>query len=379
MDTRIKGYIKENEELLFKTLKELCLIPAPSNFETKRAEYCKNWLEKNGAMGVYIDDSLNAVFPYNCENSNEITVIAAHTDTVFPDMEPLPYREDEENIYCPGVGDDTASVVVLLMTAKFFLENKTEAPKGILFVFNSCEEGLGNLKGTRKIFENYSDRVAQFITFDNAMNHIANRSVGSHRFEVEVKTNGGHSYLDFGNDNAIAELSKLVNKIYKIEVPEIENSKTSYNVGTIEGGTSVNTIAQSAKMLCEYRSDNAECLAIMKNKFNEIFESSNADITVTLVGDRPCMSSDIDIAKVDKMAYTARGIVEKTAGIKVEYHSSSTDCNIPLSLGIPSVCIGVSNWHGIHTREEWIEKKSLPVGLEVGLKLALAFIGKEEN
>lgn len=373
MDTRIKDYIKYNEELLFKTLKDLCLIPAPSGFEKERAEYCKNWLEKIGAKGVYIDDALNTVFPYNCEDGDEITVFAAHTDTVFPDMEPLPYREDEENIYCPGVGDDTASVAILLMTAKFFLENKIEAPKGILFVFNSCEEGLGNLKGTRKIFENYIGRVAQFITFDNAMNHIAHRSVGSHRYEVEVKTIGGHSYLNFGNDSAIAELSKLVSLIYAIEVPKIGESKTSYNVGTIEGGTSVNTIAQSAKMLCEYRSDNAECLDIMKNKFAEIFTSSNADLTVNLVGDRPCMSSNIDIKKVDKMVETAIKIVEETAGIEVELHSSSTDCNIPLSLGIPSVAIGVSNWHGIHTREEWIDKKSLPTGLEIAIKSVIAF------
>lgn len=374
---KIKEYIKKNEELLFKTLKELCLIPAPSGYEKERAEYCKNWLEKNGAKDVYIDDALNTVFPYNCEKNDDITVFAAHTDTVFPDMEPLPYREDEENIYCPGVGDDTASVVVLLMAAKFFLENKIEAPKGILFVFNSCEEGLGNLKGTRKIFEDYKGRVSKFVSFDNAMNHIAHRSVGSHRYEVEVKTVGGHSYMNFGNDNAIVELSKLVGKIYEIEVPEIGESKTSYNVGTIEGGTSVNTIAQSAKMLCEYRSDNAECLDIMKNKFSDIFASSSAELTVNLVGDRPCMSSDIDIAKVDKMVESATNIVEQTAGIKVELHSSSTDCNIPLSLGIPSVAVGVSNWHGIHTRAEWIEKASLPTGLEIAIKSVITF-GKGE-
>lgn len=372
METKIKPFINENSTLFFKTLKELCLIPAPSGLETKRAEYCKKWLEDIGAKDVYIDDALNVVFPYNCDNNNEILVVAAHTDTVFSDMEPLPYREDNDNIYCPGVGDDTASVVVLLMTAKFFLENNILPKNGILFAFNSCEEGLGNLKGTRKIFEAYKDRIAQFVSFDNAINHIAHRSVGSHRYEVEVKTDGGHSYLNFGNSNAIVELSKLVSRIYDIEIPKIGDSKTSYNVGTIEGGTSVNTIAQSAKMLCEYRSDNAECLEIMKKKFEEIF-SLNANVSVTIVGERPCMRSDIDIVKVDAMVETAKEIVEKTAGIKAEYHSSSTDCNIPLSLGIPAVCVGVSNWHGIHTREEWVEKASLPVGLEIAIKSVVAF------
>ena len=115
----------------------------------------------------------------------------------------------------------------------------------------------------------------------------------------------------------------------------------------------------------------------MKNKFAEIFASSKADLSVNLVGDRPCMSSDIDIQKVDEMVETATKIVEETAGIEVELHSSSTDCNIPLALGIPSVTIGVSNWHGIHTREEWIEKASLPTGLHIAIKSVITF-GKGE-
>ena len=132
MNENIKKYIAENSELMYQTLKELCLIPAPSHFEHKRAEYCRNWLTEQGATGVYIDEALNVIFPINCSKSNEITVFAAHTDTVFPDTESMPYCDDGEKIFCPGVADDTASVVILLLTAKYFVENKILPQKGIM-------------------------------------------------------------------------------------------------------------------------------------------------------------------------------------------------------------------------------------------------------
>jgi len=105
MQKLIKDYIAENTELLYSTLKDLCLIPAPSHFEHERAKYCKAWLEKYGAKGVYIDEAQNTIFPLNCDGSNEITVFAAHLDTVFPDKEPLPYSDDGVNVYCPGCSE----------------------------------------------------------------------------------------------------------------------------------------------------------------------------------------------------------------------------------------------------------------------------------
>ena len=370
MENGLKKYIAENEKLMFETLKELCGIPAPSHFEHKRAEYCKEWLERNGAEGVYIDEALNAVFPLNCEGSNEITVFEAHTDTVFPDMEPMPYVDDGEKVHCPGVGDDTASVVVLLLMAKYFVEKKLVPKEGILFVCNSCEEGLGNLKGTRQIFKDYEGRVKQFVTFESGLNVMRNQCVGSHRYEVEVLTEGGHSFSKFGNENAIAALSKMVAEIYQIEVPKKEGTKTTYNVGTISGGTSVNTIAQNAKMLCEYRSDDRECLAVMQEKFEAIFAAANTEkvrVNVNKVGDRPC--SNIDSSKIEAMISLVAPMIEEVSGQKIKLCSSSTDCNIPLSLGIAAICVGVNNLSGAHTREEWVEKASLIPGLEIALRM----------
>ncbi len=375
----LKQYCKEAYKLMLDTLRELCAIPAPSHFEHERAAYCKKWLENIGAKNVHIDEALNVIYPLGCDDSNEITVFVAHTDTVFPDMQPMPYHDDGERIHCPGVGDDTGGLTVLLAMAKYFTENNIVPEKGIMFVCNSCEEGLGNLKGTRQLFRDFDGRIARFISFDSeALDSVADRCVGSHRYEVEVLTEGGHSWVKFGVENAIANLAGIIGKIYDIALPEKENSKTTFNVGEISGGTSVNTIAQNAKMLCEYRSEDAECLAYMEKKFAEIFEAALTEdvrVVVKRVGERPC--GIVPDEKIEELRRVLVPIIEAISGNKAHFRSSSTDCNIPLSLGIPAICIGVCVHSGSHTREEWLEKKSLIRGLELAVRAGLAFSGAE--
>ena len=369
----MKNFIDKNYEETLQIIRDLCRIPAPSGKEEKRAQFCLEWLKKNGAEGAYIDDALNVVFPHNCDGSNEITVFVAHTDTVFPDTDPMPFSEDEDKMYSPGVGDDTASVAVLMTMAKYLMSKNIVPENGFLIVLNSCEEGLGNLKGTRQIMKDYNGRVKQFVSFDSfSLERIHKTCVGSHRYEVEVNCEGGHSFGKFGAKNAIAELSKIITEIYSIEVPKIGDSKTTYNVGTIVGGTSVNTISQSAKMLCEYRSDNSECLDIMKKRFEEIFskaKSNDVQVSVKTVGERPC-EKGVDVQKKDALSNLCKKIAEEVTGKTAVFDSASTDCNIPLSMGIPAICIGVFCGYGAHTREEWIDKKSLRKGLEIGLKTA---------
>ena len=365
----ISTFVQRHQFELLNLIKTLCGIPAPSGLEHARAVFCKAWLTENGAENVVIDEARNVLFSVNCEGSDNITVLAAHTDTVFPDKEPLPYFEDEEVIRCPGVFDDTASVAILLLVAKYLMQEEIKPKDGLMLVFNSCEEGLGNLAGTRRLFADYAGRIGRFITLDANLGVINDRTVGSHRFEVTLRTNGGHSYGAFGEKNAIAELSKIISKIYEIEVPKEGDSKTTYNVGLIEGGTSVNTIAQSAKMLCEYRSDNLSCLGQMEEKFAEIFFTAELenDITVERVGERPCAAEEE--AGMDELVALCRDVTESVLGEQVAFVPSSTDCNIPRSLGIPAVCIGVARGHGAHTREEWLEKPSLALGLEIALRL----------
>lgn len=144
----------------------ICQIPAPSNHEEKRAAFCKEWLEKQGAKNVTIDKALNVVYPINCEGSDEIVAVMAHSDTVFPDMEPMPLRIEDGKIFSPGIGDDTANVAIMLMIVKFILENRL-IPKGaVMFVVDAGEEGLGNLKGCRQIMEDYAGRIKEVLALD---------------------------------------------------------------------------------------------------------------------------------------------------------------------------------------------------------------------
>ena len=373
----IREFAQKNYEMTLDIVRDLCMIPAPSYMEDRRAEYCKKWLENAGANGVYIDSAKNVIFPLNCEGSNKITVIAAHTDTVFPDTESYPeYKEDDERIYCPAVGDDTARVAVVMMCAKYFIDNNILPEKGILFVLNSCEEGLGNLVGTRQLFKDYDGRIRDFLTVDANIGGYIDLAVGSHRYEIEIRTEGGHSYSKFGNKNAIAVLSEMIAEIYKINVPKKEGAKTTYNVGTIEGGTSVNTIAQSAKMLCEYRSNDRECLEIMKGHFERIFEAAKSDgveVIINKVGDRPC-KGEVDAAQEQRLIAAYAKAVKETTGGEVVGVPASTDANIPMSLGIAALDIGACISRGAHTREEYLEKNSVAEGTEVVIRTLLALI-----
>lgn len=367
MIEKLKVFTEETQAEANELLRDLCLIPAPSGFEDKRAAFVKDWLTKQGAEGVYVDEAKNVVFPMNCRGKTDLTVFCAHTDTVFPMETPLHFTEDEENYYCPGIGDDTLCLVALLMAVKFVLKEGITPKGGVLFVANSCEEGLGNLKGTRQLMKDYEGRVGRFYTVDGQYLHVVNRCVGSHRYLVECTTCGGHSFTHFGNPNAICYLARLISDLDTIEVPQKEGCKTTYNVGTVEGGTSVNTIAQNAKMLCEYRSDDRECLAYMKAAFEQRFQKAKkdaegkAEFRITLVGDRPC-GGDVDEAVLGEMVERVVELSEKYSKTVCVVESGSTDCNVPMSLGIPSLCLGAHVGSGMHTREESTRKDSLVPG-----------------
>jgi len=361
----ILDYIDAHKQEAYELLLELAQIPAPSNHEEKRAAFCKEWLEKQGAEGVFIDDALNVIYPVGCTDDNEVVMYTAHSDVVFPDTEPLPLKIEDGRIYCPGVGDDTANAVALMMAAKYIAENKlTPADGGVLLVINSGEEGLGNLKGVRKLFESYAGRVKEFVSFDGSGAGGTNKAVGSMRYRIEIDTEGGHSYGRFGNRNAIAYLASMISELYTMKVPT--KGRTTYNVGTISGGTSVNTIAQHAEMLYEFRSDELDDLKVMENHLNaavEYYRAKGVQVTVTVVGERPC-GSGVDPEKHALLMARAIAALKQATGKDLQFGSGSTDCNIPLSLGVPAVCFGCYVGAGAHTREEYVEIESLHPGLK---------------
>ncbi len=358
----ILSWLDSHRKDYFADLKELAAIPAPSHYEERRAAWVKNWLEAHGANGVYIDEAKNVVFPYCCEGCDEITVFNAHTDVVFPDMDELPIREENGRLYGPGIGDDTANVIALLQMAAMTLELKLQPKKGILFLFNSCEEGLGNLKGTRQIMKNYAGRIANWFAIDGGLDSYINKAVGSKRFRITIETEGGHSYGAFGNRNAIHYMAELIHTFYTIKAPAY--GKTTYNVGTIEGGTSVNTIAQSCSILYEYRSDDIRGMQAMDKFFDatiEAFRNMGITVTVELVGDRPCMAEGVDMSAISALVEACG----RAHGVEMTAHAGSTDCNIPHSLGIPAACFGVYIGDGEHTRGEWMDMESTRIGMKI--------------
>ena len=367
-------YVEENQQALVDLIARLCAIPAPSNHEQQRAAFCRQWLEEAGAREVFIDDALNVICPIGCEGDGPVSLFAAHTDTVFPDTEPFTPRVENGRMYCPGVGDDTANLAVLLLCAKYVLQNGLKpGTGGVVFAANSGEEGLGNLKGARALMERYGRRVRQFISFDGGYPDVCCRAVGSSRYRVEVLTEGGHSFGSFGNRNAIHLLSQMITDFYALKVPVDGDSTTTYNVGCIEGGTSVNTIAQQASALYEYRSDSALCLEKMEAFFQSViahYRAMGITVNVELLGKRPGMGAvdpDAQAALQGKIS----AVMQEFCGAAATFSSGSTDANISLSVGIPSAVFGAYRGRGAHTREEYIELDSLPTGFKIALACVL--------
>ena len=363
----MKAYVEESHELAKKLVRELCAIPAPSGLEDKRAEYMMSWFKANGGKNVVIDKAKNVVCSYKVQdNSSPLIVIMAHLDTVFPDLEPMPFTEKDGKYFCPGVTDDTANLASLAIAARYIMQNNIPTKYGILFVANSCEEGLGNLRGSREIIQTYGKRIKHFITVDGTNSaRIVTSGVGSIRYKVTVKTEGGHSYGKFGNRNAIACLANMITALYSVKVPVEGDSKTTYNVGTIQGGTSVNTIAQEASMLYEFRSSSAICLDKMQTMFNSVIEAYRAmglEVEVEEIGNRP-VGTEPNTTDAKELLESIETSIKEVVGKEPFFAASSTDANIPLSQGIPAICITGAEGGGCHTREEWLEVASMKTGV----------------
>ena len=362
-------FAKEHHEELLTLIHELAVIPAPSHHEEKRAAYCLDWLQKNVSPHAFVDEAKNVICIIG-DNAKPAVLFMAHTDIVFGEETPLAVTEDDGKLYCPGIGDDTAHVAILLLCAKYASQNP---PKDLRFIFaaNSCEEGQGNLKGCRALMEKYGKELKEMITFDGSRELLNVKAVGSSRYRIAVDTEGGHSLWNFGNVNAIAVMAELISALQGIPLPG--KDITTFNFGNISGGTTVNSIAQHCELLYEFRSDNAENLDYMKEKFNRILEKFQEQyrITVTSIGERPC-AKGVDPEAQQALTRRVESILQEitTPGRT----SGSTDANLPLSMGIPAVCPGLIGGAGLHTTEEYIVKDSLAPGLAAALKLIDSYL-----
>ena len=372
------AYAEAAYEEELELLRTLAQVPAPSGREDERARLVRDWLLGQGAPvgAVRVDDAKNVILSLGgpgggADAQAPCVVFAAHTDVVFPDTTPLPLQETETRLFAPGVGDDTANLAGLLMAARYLIRERVALDRRVLVVANSCEEGLGNLAGTKELFRQYGTCVEEFTSFDLYLGTHVTSAVGSHRWRVRCHTQGGHSWEDFGRDNAIEALCSFIEDLYALELPS--SAKTTINVGRFVGGTTVNSIAEEASVLVEYRSSSEECLEQMFGKFVGLVEGhlkERTRIDVQLIGRRPASGDVVPEGQAELVARTDE-VLRELGGVTPTHHESSTDANVPLSMGIRAHTVGTVEGDLLHTREEWVDKASLRRGLAVILALML--------
>lgn len=362
-------HIDEAEDLL----RELGRIPAPTRCEEKRAEFIRDWLIRQGAENVRIDSMKNVIWEAGTGDHEDVIIWAAHMDVVQPDTEAYPMSEEGRILKAPGIGDDTANLVNLLMGAKYLIENRPALDCGFVICANSCEEGLGNLDGSKELMRQYEGSVRAFYSFDCYLGQCIDRAVGSHRYRITVNVQGGHSWSNFGRASAIKIMADLIEELYGIVLPEdAPEDKTTFNVGVIRGGTTVNSIPQKAEILYEYRSTSEESLSYMKGEMERVIEGfrGEGDVEVELLGVRPG-NGDLDPEKLKDFTGLSDDVIGQYYDEPVWHGAASTDSNIPLSKGIPANTIGTVKGSLAHTREEWVDLDSLISGMKIVLHLMM--------
>lgn len=379
---RALDYLKTIEPETIEEQIKITEIPAPTFKEQKRAAYFQRRFEELGLKNVRIDAVGNVIGERPGVGNGPTLVLAAHLDTVFDENTDVTVKRDGSILKAPGIGDDGRGLTVLLAIARALNEARIETLGNIIFVANVGEEGLGDLLGTRHLFnEELKGRITHFISIDGAGLGITNRAVGSYRYRVTFRGPGGHSYGAFGLPNPIHALGRAIEKISRFQVPK--EPKTTFNVGRIEGGTSVNSIAHTAGMEVDMRSESATELAKVDAEFKRAvnaalneenaFWKSDRKLTVEVkqIGNRPTGEQSAD-APIVKTALAA----DAALGIKSSLEAGSTDSNIPISLGIPAITIdGGGRGHGSHSLDETFDTTDSYIGTQRALLIALGIVG----
>ena len=345
---------------------ELTQIPSPPFKESTRAAEYKRRLEALGLGNVRIDSVGNVIAERRGAGSGPTVVIAGHLDTVFPEGTDVTVKRDGTKLRAPGIGDDDRGLAVVLAVARAFEKTGLQTNGTVYFVGDVGEEGPGNLRGMRYLFgKELKGKVDYFISVDDSGLGIASRAVGSNRYHVTYKGPGGHSYGAFGIPNPIHALGRAIAGIADIQVPT--TPKTTFNVGVIQGGTSVNSIAGEASMDVDMRSEDAASLAAVDAQVQRVLRNAltsengrwkgkaaaAAQLTMRIdtIGIRPtgAQADDAPIIQTALAAAKALGFTSTTG-------ASSTDANIPISLGIPAMRIGGGgSAEGAHSLGEWYD------------------------
>lgn len=379
----------QRERIIADTI-TLTEIEAPPFKEEKRARAYMEMLKAHGLTDVEMDAEGNVMGLRRGTGpaGGKVVVIAAHLDTVFPEGTNVKVRREGTRLFAPGVGDDTHSLAVLLGYIRALDAANIKTKRDILFVGNVGEEGPGDLRGVRHLFTQgeYKDRIAAFFSMDGtSAERVTYGAVGSRRYRVTFKGPGGHSYGAFGIVNPMAAMGNAVVAMNRLEVPK--EPRTTYATSVVGGGTSVNSIPDAIWLEVDMRSESPEELAKLDAKFKTLVDEAVAaenaarstapgqiSAELKLIGDRPTGATreDAEIVQLTSAAVRA-------AGYTPVLGASSTDSNMPISLGIPAVTIGSGGRGGrAHALDEWIdvEKSNSLRGMGVGLAALIAMANR---
>jgi tripeptide aminopeptidase len=360
----------------------LCEIPAPPFKEAVRAEEYRRRMVELGLRNVRIDAEGNVIGERPGEPGGPVVVISGHLDTVFPEGTDVKVKREGTVLRGPGIGDDCRGLAVVLAVAEALDAAKVKTRGTILFVGTVGEEGQGNLRGVRHLFgKELKGRVDSFISVDGTGLDVTRDAVGSNRYRITYKGPGGHSYGAFGMPNPIHALGRAIAKVSEFQVPA--DPKVTFNVGVVEGGTSVNSIPFEGVMQVDMRSVDTTALARLDAQFRravqEALTEENARwrsetklaVVVDTIGIRPAgrQADDAPIVRAAVEAGRALGFTPETG-------ASSTDANIPINLGIPAVSIdGGGKGGGAHSLDEWFDTKDSHLGTQWALLLTAALAG----
>jgi acetylornithine deacetylase/succinyl-diaminopimelate desuccinylase-like protein len=338
-------------------------IPAPSFEEAHRAEFVQHMFRESSDIltDIQMDSAGNVLSRLPGDGSGAPLVVSAHLDTVFPGDTNLDCRREGGRIYGPGIGDNSLGVAGLFGLLWRLRERASHLPGDVWFVANTCEEGLGDLRGMKAVVERFGSTPKAYLVLEGmALGHVYYKAVGVRRYKISVRAPGGHSWIEFGQPSAIHELASLIANIASIKPPA--NPHTTFNVGRIGGGTSINTIAASAWMELDLRSETQEWLAKLVRQVENLVDRSEkpgVTIDMEIIGQRPVgeISPDHSIPRLARSCLREQGFEPvMTVG--------STDANIPLSMGYPTIVLGLTHGGGAHTLLEYIETVDLDRGLE---------------
>ncbi len=365
-------------------------IPAPPFGERPRAEWLLDRFQELNLTETHLDGIGNAIGVYGHAGESPCVAVTAHLDTVFPSGTPVNVREANGRLYAPGVSDNSAGITALLAVAGALRSAGLRTNMPIAFIGNVGEEGEGDIRGMRYLFANprWRDAIAYTLVLDGAgTDTIVTEALGSRRFQVTLRGSGGHSWSDFGVPNPVVVLARAIEMFARTPLPA--SPKTTFNIGLIEGGTSVNAIPQSASMKVDIRSVAAEQIDRLEKALRESVDQAMAveprhafggkthsglAADVNVIGDRPAAQLNPD----SRMLAVLRA-VDRYLENASRVQRASTDANIPLSMGKEAIAIGAGGTGGgAHTLQEWHDPTQRELGLHRILLTVLALAGAQE-